>query len=303
MIEREDIEMNENYEGATFEVIEHYFEVGKYAQTIELIHEVIADHLENSRLWFILGYSYYLMGDYNRAELQLKEALHLGYSEEIIFYFLGFIYMKKERWKEAEEAFLEALRANPDNAENHAAYAVLMKKMGHRKKAKQLITKAREMAPENSFVLRNYFILEEINSPKKQRVLALEQYMNSSDSELSKLLHLGIHAAFHNKEKEAQEYFRQAFLLNPEDKELYELLEEFELSGHPLLIPNHLVEVVGGTAGIWLIGVVIYFSLIGLDFNTAAVLFIKCYIALALYTWISLPLVKGLKKLRGYKYG
>ncbi|ACA40466.1 hypothetical protein Bsph_2937 [Lysinibacillus sphaericus C3-41] len=111
------------------------------------------------------------------------------------------------------------------------------------------------------------------------------------------------HAAFHNKEKEAQEYFRQAFLLNPEDKELYELLEEFELSGHPLLIPNHLVEVVGGTAGIWLIGVVIYFSLIGLDFNTAAVLFIKCYIALALYTWISIPLVKGLKKLRGYKYG
>ncbi|QTB25055.1 tetratricopeptide repeat protein [Lysinibacillus sphaericus] len=303
MIEREDIEMNENYEGATFEVIEHYLQIGKYAQTIELIHEVIADHLENSRLWFILGYSYYLMGDYNRAELQLKEALHLGYSEEIIFYFLGFIYMKKERWKEAEEAFLEALRANPDDAENHAAYAVLMKKMGHRKKAKQLITKAREMAPENSFVLRNYFILEEINSPKKQRVLALEQYMNSSDSELSKLLHLGIHAAFHNKEKEAQEYFRQAFLLNPEDKELYELLEEFELSGHPLLIPNHLVEVVGGTAGIWLIGVVIYFSLIGLDFNTAAVLFIKCYIALALYTWISLPLVKGLKKLRGYKYG
>ncbi|UZM97758.1 tetratricopeptide repeat protein [Lysinibacillus sp. MHQ-1] len=134
MIEREDIEMNENYEGATFEVIEHYFEVGKYAQTIELIHEVIADHLENSRLWFILGYSYYLMGDYNRAELQLKEALHLGYSEEIIFYFLGFIYMKKERWKEAEEAFLEALRANPDDAENHAAYAVLMKKNGASKK-------------------------------------------------------------------------------------------------------------------------------------------------------------------------
>ncbi len=303
MIEHEDIEMNENYEEAAFELIEHYFEIGKYAQTIELIHGVLDEHLENSRLWYILGYSHYAMGDYNRAELQLKEALNLGFCEESIFHHLGYIYMKKEHWKEAEEAFLEALRANPDSAVNHASYAVLMKKMGHRKKAKQLITKAREMDPENSIVLRNYFILEEINSPKKQRVLALEQYMNSSDSELSKLLHLGIHAAFHNKEKEAQEYFRQAFLLNPEDKELYELLEESELSVHPLLAPNRLIEHVGGTAVIWLMGVVIYFSLLGLGFNTAAVLFIKCYIALALYTWISLPLVKGLKKIRGYKYG
>ncbi|WP_445479854.1 tetratricopeptide repeat protein [Lysinibacillus irui] len=303
MIEYEDAEINENYEEASFEVIEYYFEIGKYTQTIELVNEVLPEHIENSRLWFILGYSHYFLGDYDQSEEQIKEALYLGYSEEWVFHILGHIYMETERWQEAEEAFLEALRANPNSADNHAAYAVLMKIMGHRKKATWLINKALELAPENDYVLRTYFKLEGINSSKKQRILALEQYMNSSDSELSKLIHLGINAAFQNKEKEAQEYFRQAFLLNPEDKELYSLLEGYEIDGHPLLAPNRFIDQVGGPAIVWVIGIVIYFSLLGTNLDKAATIFIQGYVVFALYTWISLPLVKGLKKMKGYKYG
>lgn len=53
--------------------------------------------------------------------------------------------------------------------------------------------------------------------------------MNSNDSELNKLVILGNHAFLHIKEKEAQEYFRQAFLLNPENKSTLSFLEFFEL--------------------------------------------------------------------------
>ncbi|MGR6906978.1 tetratricopeptide repeat protein [Lysinibacillus capsici] len=303
MIKYEDTELNENYEEISFELIEYYVKINKFAKTIELVHEQLADHIENSRLWFILGYSHLALREYDQSEEELKEALRLGYSEELVYYTLGHIYLETGRWKRAEEVFLKSLRSNPNNEEVLADYALLMKIMGHRIKARRLINKARELAPENDYVVRRHFILEGINSSKKQRVLALEQYMNSNDSELYKLLNLGAHAIFHNKEKEAQEYFRQAFLLNPEDKKIFSLLEDFELEGHPLLIPNRLVERVGGPAVVWLIGIVIYISLIVLEFNSTATLFIQCFFVFGLYTWISRPLVRVVKKIRRYKNG
>lgn len=239
------------------------------------------------------------MKEYDQSEEQLKEALRLGYSEESVYFGLGHVYLETKRWKKAEEAFLESLRFNPNNEGVLADYAILMKIMGHRIKARRLINKARELAPEDGYVVRKHFIIEGVTSPKKQQVLALEQYMNSNDSELNKLVILGNHAFLHIKEKEAQEYFRQAFLLNPENKSTLSFLEFFELGGfelgHPLLAPNRLIERVGGLAVAWLIGIVIYFSLIVLEFNSAAILFIQCFFVFVLYTWISLPLVKLIK--------
>lgn len=229
MVNYEDTEVNENYEESSFEVIEYYFKIEKYAQTIELVQEKLDEHIENSRLWYILGLSHLAMKEYDQSEEQLKEALRLGYSEESVYFGLGHVYLETKRWKKAEEAFLESLRFNPNNEGVLADYAILMKIMGHRIKARRLINKARELAPEDGYVVRKHFIIEGVTSPKKQQVLALEQYMNSNDSELNKLVILGNHAFLHIKEKEAQEYFRQAFLLNPENKSTLSFLEFFEL--------------------------------------------------------------------------
>ena len=293
----------EEYEEPSFEVIEHYFDIGKYTQVIELINEELPDHFENSRLWYMLGYSNYAINEFDEAEEQFHEAIRLGYDEDIIFYFLGHLYMQTERWQEAEEAFLEALRLNPNDAETHAAYAVLMKKTGYRKKAKLLINKALELDPENSYVLRINFILEGVHGNKEQQILALEQYMNSADSEMAKLLHLGINASFRNNEKEAKEYYRQAFLLNPEDQTLLSILEEMEITAHPLLAPNRFIERLGGPAIIWLVGIGMTFLLLAIGVDNIAMVFLQCYVVLALYTWISVPLVKGLRKIRGHRYG
>ncbi|WP_036130316.1 hypothetical protein [Lysinibacillus sphaericus] len=294
--------MNE-YEETSFEVIEHYFDIGKYNQVIELVKEELQDHIENSMLWYMLGYSNYTIDEFDDAEEQLHEAMRLGHDEEIVFYVLGHLYMETEKWQEAEASFLEVLCLNPNDAETHASYAVLMKKTGHRKKAKLLIEKALELDPENAYVLRKHFTLEGVHGDKQQQVLALEQYMNSADSELAKLLHLGNNASFRHNDKEAKEYYRQAYLLQPEDKNLLSILEEMEFSGHPLLALNRIIERFGGAPVFWLIGVGTTFTLLFLGFEDIGILWMKCYIVLALYTWISVPLVKGLKKLRGYNYG
>jgi len=303
MSEYEEYIESTEYEEPSFEVIEHYFYIQKYPQVIELINEVLQDHIENSWPWYMLGYSNYAINKYNEAEEQLYEAMRLGFNAEIVFHVLGHIYMATERWQEAEEAFLEALRINPNDAETHAAYAVLMKQTGHRKKSTLLINKALELDPENSYVLRRNFILEGIHGNKEQQILALEQYMNSADSELAKLLHLGINASFRHNEKEAKEYFRQAYLLNPEDQDLLSILEDMEITTHPLLAPNRFIERIGGPATMWLVGIALTFLLLALGFDDLAMVFITGYVVLALYTWISVPLVKGLRKIKGYRYG
>lgn len=169
MVNYEDTEVNENYEESSFEVIEYYFKIEKYAQTIELVQEKLDEHIENSRLWYILGLSHLAMKEYDQSEEQLKEALRLGYSEESVYFGLGHVYLETKRWKKAEEAFLESLRFNPNNEGVLADYAILMKIMGHRIKARRLINKARELAPEDGYVVRKHFIIEGVTSPKNSK--------------------------------------------------------------------------------------------------------------------------------------
>ena len=281
------------------ELIEHYFFLNRFEQAKALLPQALEEEPENAYLWYMLGYSNYALEKFGDAEQQFLEALRLGLDTEAVFYILGRLYLSTERWQESEEMFLETLRLNPNNTEAHAYYALLMKKTGNKKKAKLLINKALEIDPENAEALRLHFYIEGVNESRKEQMLTLERYLNSGDSEMTKLLQLGIDAVFRNKVKEAKEYFRQAYLSNPEEKELLEILKDYEVASHPLLAPNRMADKLGGPVGTWFIGggMVILLLLIGLEH--VALVWVVCYTALALYTWVSEPLVKVIMKAKG----
>jgi len=280
------------------ETIEYYFGIRRYDQVVEFVKDAFGEQAENARLWYMLGFSNYQLDLYDEAEEQLMEAIRLGMEETVVLPILGHLYMETNRFQKAEEAFLDTLRQNPNDAQTHASYAYLMKKTGYRKKAKLLMNKALELDPENAHVLRYYLRLEGLNHKKNQEILALEQYMNSADSELSKLIVLGVHASLHKKVKEAREYFRQAFLLQPEDKKLLSILEELDIQGHPLLAPNRLVDRLGGPAVFWAIGIGMLLILHWFGQDLAGAIWLYGYVGLALYTWISLPLIKMIRKMK-----
>ncbi|WP_338752186.1 tetratricopeptide repeat protein [Bacillus sp. FJAT-52991] len=290
--------MSENA-AVSLEVIEHYFDIGRYQQVISLATEEMAQNLENGRLWYMLGYSYYALNHFKEAEEHLIEVIRLGYEPEAALYVLAHVYMETERWVESEQAFLESLRLHPNSAATHTGYATLMKKTGHRKKADALIKKALELDPENPQALRSYYLLEGRNSNREQQILLLEKYMQSADSDLAKVIHLGLDAIFQNRVKEARDYFRQAYLMNPHDQELLELLEELELASHPLYAPNRWIERVGGPGVFWLLGIGLTLLLGVLEFTTASVICLFTYITIAIYSWLSEPLIKMIKKVRG----
>ena len=283
----------------SIELIEHYFYLNRFEQASALLPEALEEEPENAYLWFLLGYSSYALDLYEEAEEQLLEALRLGAAEEEVLYTLGRAYLETERWQESEEMFLETLRVNPQNAEAHAYYALLMKKTGNKKKAKSLLEKALELEPENPHALRLHFFIEGTNESSKEQVLKLEQYMNSADSEIAKLIRLGMNALFHNNMKEAKEYFRQAYLLQPDNEDLLKTLEELDIASHPLLAHNKIINKLGGPAGVWFIGVGISFLLLFTGLERLFQIWLILYGGFAIYTWIAEPLVELIRKVRG----
>ncbi|MEG0449142.1 MAG: tetratricopeptide repeat protein [Lysinibacillus sp.] len=290
------------YEEISLEVIEHYLNTGKYNEVIELVKEQIPSDINNCALWYMLGYSHYAIGKYDEAIEQLHEAINLGYDVQVVFPVLGHLFMETEQWQEAEAFFLEVLRLNPSNADTHASYAKLMRITGHRKKSKFFIEKAMELNSESIHVLRNYFTLEGLSGNKKQRILALQQYMNSADSELAKLLKLGWNASLQHKEKEAKEYYRQAFLLTPEDKALFSILEGMEISAHPLLGPNRIINRMGGIVVVWITMLLAIFPLELFGLESLINPFLQLLLFITLYIFISIPLVKGLERIKNYRH-
>lgn len=282
----------------SIEMIEHYYEIKRYEQVVKLIKNTMDEHIENSRIWYMLGFSNYQLSSYKEAEEQLIESVRLGMVRVPVLFILGHVYMETEQYQKAEDAFLEGLRLDPNHAEIHASYAYLMKKTGHRSKAKMLIQKALELEPGNAHVLRFYFRLEGITSEKNKQMQVLEQYMNSGDSELTKLIQLGIHASLHKKTKEAREYFRQAFLLKPDDPYLLSVMEEMEIQNHPLLAPLRLVDRIGGAIVIMIIAIGIYILLNLLGLDEIAVMWGLAYLVFVIYSWTAQLLVRILWKRR-----
>lgn len=282
-------------EAISLELVEHYFHINRYEQVIEMFKDGMGEYINNGLAWYFLGYSNYSLENYELAEEQIIEALRLGINEEPVLHILGMIYINLERWQESERTLLEALRINPENADVHASYAYLMKLVGQRKKASLLIKKALEMNPEDGRTLRLHYLIEELGNGKKEQINSIQKYMNSNDSELEKLLHLGHTAQNQNDAKKAIEYYGQAFALNPENKKLLQTLEELEIAAHPLLAPNRLAGRLGWGLT-WIIAIGLTILLFSLDFDTIGTIWFYISTVFFIYTYLSVPIVKFLLK-------
>ncbi|SCY08569.1 hypothetical protein SAMN02787079_01021 [Lysinibacillus sp. TC-37] len=204
--------------------------------------------------------------------------------------------MVTEQWQKAEEAFLEALHNNPNDADVYSAYAILMNMTDHRKKGSLLLEKALEL-DSNSTVVLHHYLLTEMAAKKEKHNTALALYMNSADSEFAKFIHLGWSVAFYNRFKEAREYYHQAFIIKPEDKGILATLEELEIKTHPLLLPNRIVERLGGIGFVLMMWIILCILLDTFILNDNFVNHLLGFsIFLTLYYFISIPIVKGLRK-------
>jgi tetratricopeptide (TPR) repeat protein len=246
---------------AALQEIYHYFTMRRYEQARDRIIPLLAHYPKDGELLYLLAYCLYGLELYEEALAACIDAFSSGYSPEDCNLLLGRIYFDLRRYTEAEEALLTTLGINPVNAEAIAVYSYLMLAAGYDRKAAALMEEALRLDPHNEEVRHFNFMSLILTGKGDQQLPALRQFLQTSDNEVNMLINTGIYEWARKNFKSARESFRQAFLLNPTDKNILAVLKEFDEITHPLFLPNRLVAkftdfglAMGGFWGLLFIG-------------------------------------------------
>ncbi len=194
------------------------------------------------------GYYLYLrasclndLNRYNEALVEIKNALNEGYSIENCNSIMGIIYWNKGNYSEAKKCFEEVLRLNSNNALALARSGYMQHKLNSKIDCEQIMEDAYRLAPTNTKVLHVVFNYYKDKKDNKKLKEILEKYLEHSDNEFDKLVKLGDYEFSIKKYKKAKEYYKQAFLLDPNKKYLHKKITLIDLRYFTLGLPANKV--------------------------------------------------------------
>lgn len=274
-------------------------EIGKYNKALDCFYEALSEQPNDGETLFYISYCFFQLDKHVEGIDFCKQALENGYDEDVCNDLLGKFYMEINCFIEAEKCFLEALRTNSDRAGTLAAYSCLMLKAGYPKKAKPLLYEALRMEPESEEVLHYSYLYFLVKNKKTALNFTLQKYFEIANNDINKLLKAGAARYYAGDYKSAKEAIKQAFLLDPTNKDIYDLLKAVEWNGSIVLLPERIIDRIGGPKILWLFVII---SLLILKFLEAYKIFFAVaiiYILLAIYTWgvaIALKINKRKKK-------
>lgn len=271
--------------GVNLNQANHCLGIGNFKKAKEILLSLLAEEPNSGELLFLTGYCLFCLGESDKALDFCIEALSHDWDPEVCNMLLGDIYMDMQRYVEAEECYLTSLNLNPQNAEVMAAYGLLMLKTGYEGKAAKLLEEAIRLEPENEVVLNYNFHYYLAKDKKDEQVRIIEQFLISSDSEVKKLVNIGLHDLFREEYNSARENFRQAFLLDPTNKNILQILNELDKQTHVLLKPLQFIDSLGGPAVMWFVFIISFFSLRALDLDIPALVLGMIYLIYVIYSW------------------
>ncbi|TKI59094.1 tetratricopeptide repeat protein [Brevibacillus antibioticus] len=234
-----------------YQLGEHYYEMGRYEQAREQFKQVLAEDATHPRLLYMMAYCEYQLDNYEEAYELCTNAIKEGFVTEYVYNTLGLILKQQKKWYEAEEAMLYALSLNPLEPSNIATYAFLMYETGHLKRARLMLEEAKRLDPMDPTVLHYQFYMAMIDGKKKEKYEALAGYMQVAEDDLYKVIKIGEEAYFRDDFKTAKEALIHAFMLDPTNSRVKELLDGIEKETHFLFYPNRIVHKLGGPIGSW----------------------------------------------------
>jgi tetratricopeptide (TPR) repeat protein len=270
---------------------EHYYNINKYGQSLKIINEALAEQ-PNS------GYALYLKaaclndsGQHMEALESCEECRQFGYNPEKTHFLFAVIHMNLLDFAKSEQHLLETLRLNPQNVSAIAKYSLLMYQTGHIEKSDALMTKAMELDPMNEKVLKYRQEIEQNRGHKKTEQATFQDYAENADYDFDGLFQVGVYHYNKKQYKKAHEYFRQAFLLQPDNKNLLELLEDLDKQLSPMFFPMRIFWFVH-PAMVWIGAIAIIVLLNYFKLSTALGIFCAIYMPFVIYTWLVNPLYK-----------
>lgn len=280
--------------------IKLYISMGKYQQSIAILKDQLSINPNSSIMLYLMAFCLHNVEQNEEAIKYCKSCLENGLIEDC-HSLLGDIYKDLSQFEKAEEHYIECLRINPQNASALSSYGMLMLKNGNHKKAFELLKEAKKIAPEDEIVLRDIFMFHIEKGNKKTQLNALQRYLNVANSEFDKLIYIGTYNITNGKHYLARENFRQAFMINPTNKHLLELLDEVNMTCHWFFFPVRLLQKFGSPSFL-LLGFAIFIVLGLTPINPKLLNVIgQIYIFFVFYTILSAFIYNKLRERRNKK--
>jgi tetratricopeptide (TPR) repeat protein len=270
----------------------HLIDLGRFTHAIRELAEMLAEDPNDGDLLYLMGYCHYRLDQHQEALVCCQDAISRGAGLKDCHYLLGNIYTELKKYTDSEEHFLAALREDPQCAEAMSAYSLLMLKTGYEQKAEKLLQEALTLDPNNKSVLNDCFRYYLARDKREAQAGVLGEIMRTSNSEVTKLVNIGLYELVWGNYKAARESFRQAFLLDPSNEGLLHILEDLDKNLHPLFWPINLVEKLGGPAVLWISFMIAFFALRLLKLSMVAVPLAVAYLVLCVYSWTVNPMYR-----------
>jgi Flp pilus assembly protein TadD len=236
--ERADVEPALTLGDASLQV-SHLLAVGQRRRAHELALQLVSAMPESARAHFVLAQVLLASGDTAAALVAASEAVRLAPDDPLPHYGRARALFVLGRFADAECAVLEAIRLDPDDGDYHLLLARLLDVCDRRAAALQAVETTLVLEPESvpAHELRSRLLLRldprdwSISEESARRALALDPDSATAHGLLGAVL---LHAG---KRTEAEERFRDALLLDPQEPLARRGLAETVMASSPFYAP------------------------------------------------------------------
>lgn len=227
----------------------HYVQLQQYKKAQELIKLSLRTAPNDGEALYLLATCFNDSGRFSEAldcalDCLRTEGSNFAFSNSAALNsLLGAIYLNLGEYRKSEEHYLESLRQEPNNASCMSKYALLLMMAGHYEKAQALLTEAKRIDPLNQSVKLMENEINFIYSKEKNKAFAPD--LQGGDISIDELILLGNNCIDRQQYKAAKEYFRQAFLMQPENEGICSVLNDLEKQTSLWMLPMRALDKIG----------------------------------------------------------
>ena len=279
-------------------LIREYVGMKRFAMARPIINECLSKVPESAEVNLLNGFC--LVGEEKSEEAieVFYSALRLGANKVEIYHVLAHLKMDKNQYQEAELDLLEALKIDPNDPDILARYGKLMFLTDNDEKAVKLYKHALEIDPINASALQQMFNYQLSKGNKTHQSDALMRVIETSSNAVANEINAGVMELMNDNVCKAREHYRQAYLMDPTNDNILNLLQELDISTNPAFFPHRLIVKVGGPAVVWVVIIIIVLGLRALGFVQMASVIAMLYVILVIYTWVTVFFGKFIQKIR-----
>lgn len=143
--------------GGWYAAGKYYFwkdlDVKRISQQVDFLKKKIETEPKNLKHRIDLGYTYYLLEDYDLAVKELNQALEMEDKHYGAYYNLGLVYVKQDRLNDAMEMFQKAIDIAPRDYKAHMQKGIVYRELKMYKEALEALGKADKLMPRSANII------------------------------------------------------------------------------------------------------------------------------------------------------